>query len=541
MIKTTLIVLAGLAVAALVRRQSAALRHWVLATALACGAIAPLAGPLLPEWRVTLPARAPSSSPRVDASLQFAAPGGAAVAPAVRPAQAAPVPSIWWWLRMLWIAGAVVSLLSLAIGAARLRWLAMRSQPLSDGAWLERARAISHAYGIDRPLVLLHSTHPSMLVTWGTRRPTILLPAQALSWSAERIHVVLAHELAHVRRRDWVVQLLAEIVRSVYWLNPVVWIACKALRRESELACDDVVLRLGGAAPTYATHLVALARDASRHTFARVPAQAMARPRTLERRVGAMLNSGLNRNRITRTTRGLSAAALICLSLAIAALGAGAQSFASFSGTVTDPSRAPIPNALVALSNTQSSASYQVRTDGSGRFEFVGLPPGAYSYKAEVMGFKANRGDISISGRNVRRDLTMEVGSLSETITIMSTPETRAQPPVEMAFQAKPSAPSVQECQPSASGGNIKAPHKIRNVPPTYPPNPDGTVEGVVILKARIAIDGTVDQVEEQRSPHPDLTRAATAAIEQWQFTPTLLNCVPIPVEMTATFNFTSR
>ena len=84
-----------------------------------------------------------------------------------------------------------------------------------------------------------------MLVTWGAFFPVILLPAGAGAWHGDRIRIVLAHELAHLARRDWLIQLLAETGRAVNWFNPLYWVACARLRRESEYACDDIVLDLG--------------------------------------------------------------------------------------------------------------------------------------------------------------------------------------------------------------------------------------------------------------------------------------------------------
>ena len=55
----------------------------------------------------------------------------------------------------------------------------------------------------------------------------VVIPATAATWPAERVRAVLSHELAHVRRRDWSIQVLAEPFRCVYWFNPLVWIACR--------------------------------------------------------------------------------------------------------------------------------------------------------------------------------------------------------------------------------------------------------------------------------------------------------------------------
>ena len=58
--------------------------------------------------------------------------------------------------------------------------------------------------------------------------------------------------MAHLVRRDWMIQLLAEIARAINWFNPLFWIACARLRRESEYACDDIVLDLGTGGTSYA-------------------------------------------------------------------------------------------------------------------------------------------------------------------------------------------------------------------------------------------------------------------------------------------------
>ena len=80
-------------------------------------------------------------------------------------------------------------------------------------------------YRLRRPVTLLQSSHPSLLVTWGLAHPKVILPSAADAWTDERARVVLSHELAHIRRGDWIVQLSAELLRAFYWFNP-----CSGLR-----------------------------------------------------------------------------------------------------------------------------------------------------------------------------------------------------------------------------------------------------------------------------------------------------------------------
>ena len=92
---------------------------------------------------------------------------------------------------------------------------------------------------------------------------------------------------------------------------------------------------------------------------------------------------------------------------------------------------------------------------------------------------------------------------------------------------------------PLRVGGTIKAPIKLKNVNPAYPPEAqDAKVQGVVILEARIERDGTVGRARVLRSI-PMLDDAALEAVKQWEFTPTLLNGAPVPIMMTVTVNFT--
>src|SRR5207247_9687465 len=109
---------------------------------------------------------------------------------------------------------------------------------------------------------LLQSSRGIIPVTWGIHHPRILLPGCADDWSDDRARAVLAHELAHIVRRDWIVHVLAELACAIYWFNPLFWIAKNRVCRESEHAADDVVLGLGVEGTEYAAHLLDIVRAA---------------------------------------------------------------------------------------------------------------------------------------------------------------------------------------------------------------------------------------------------------------------------------------
>ena len=111
---------------------------------------------------------------------------------------------------------------------------------------------------------------------------------------------------------------------------------------------------------------------------------------------------------------------------------------------------------------------------------------------------------------------------------------------VEGGLTRPPPSP-LKPPEPVRVGGNISPPTKTRDVSPTYPEVARAArVQGVVILEATIGPTGAVTDVNVLRSV-PLLDEAAIAAVRQWQYTPTLLNGVPVPVIMTVTVNFSLR
>jgi TonB family protein len=541
MIKVSLIVVAGLAAARLLKRQSAATRQWVLAVTVACAAAVPMFERLAPRW--TLPAAHPHV--HVGASIV------SGVALAEVPASPAPTVAVTWMpetpslgldraLGVLWLSGSALWCGVLVIGLVRLQLLARRSRCLVEGEWVTDAAAVAAQLGLRRPVTLLQSAHPTVLVTWGVVRPKVMLPAAAQGWTRERRHVVLVHELAHVQRRDALMQFAAELLRAAYWFNPLVSILARRLREESERASDDVVLSTGVAAPAYAGHLLDLARAVRlQRGFTGFPAPAMARAGSFERRVTAMLDTRVNHHSARPATRVALGTVLVAFGLAIGGFGAQAQTFSSFTGSVVDATSREIPAATVALTNIQNRATYHVRSDEAGRFEFVGLPPGEYLVEAEYPGFTRFKADLTIGSANVERNLRLSIGSLTEVVSIRGSRQPATVAPAARPASAPVQRPPAAACQPSATGGNIRAPHKIRNVAPVYPAQlgPDG-VSGVVVLEATIAADGTVRDANVVGPAHPDLASAALDAVRQWEYSETLLNCTPVEVAMRATVHF---
>ncbi len=162
------------------------------------------------------------------------------------------------WLVALWAVG--VSLLSLRmfLGWLGLGFLRRRARRVGE-EWAERAAALAARMRVTRPVALLESArlHAPALVGW--LRPAILLPSAALfGLTPEQLEAVLAHELAHLRRHDYLVNLVQTLIETLLFYHPAVWWVSKRLRHERECCCDDIAAQVCGDVTVYARALTTL-------------------------------------------------------------------------------------------------------------------------------------------------------------------------------------------------------------------------------------------------------------------------------------------
>ncbi len=179
-----------------------------------------------------------------------------------------------------------------------------------------------------------------------------------------------------------------------------------------------------------------------------------------------------------------------------------------------------------------------MQSDGAGRIEIAGVTPGDYLLQARFRGFAPLREPVTfVAGQAVHRTLTLSIGSVQESISVTASPA-----PDSATRPIAKSMPSAQRpCSPSATGGHITPPTKVRDVRPIFPgARPGGATQGRVMLEATITTDGTVRETSITSPVDADLEDAAIAAVDQWQFTPTLLNCVPIAIKINVVVDFKS-
>jgi TonB family protein len=531
---TILPTVAWLVVTALRQRSSAAQRHHVWATAILASLALPLFSLLLPAWHSTAlraaahwspthPNAATSLSPRIPSIIVDAV----AASPLFSRLAIAAL--------FVWALGFVFVFLRLLAGLARLSWVSSHAKPLFDDEWMRTVLELSAFHKITRSVRLLKCSSPiAMPLTWGIFRPVIVLPSSAAQWPEDRRRIVLFHELAHIARHDWLLQICAELARALYWFHPLVWLAAVRLRQESERACDDAVLLSGVTPSHYASQLLDLARTLKNSGRAWSTALAIARPSNLERRFTAMLNPSINRRHLSTRTKILVPFLALTLLIPLAALRLTAQNRAGkTTGSIHDPSGAGVPNATIVMSNHDANTIDMSTTDREGNFSFEGLPPGKYELQVYKPGFQTYRQpQVSLeAGRDFTEIFTLEVGAITEHVMVV--PENSEKPVVITKTNGRPSRVGV--------GGSVEAAKLIKRVQPVYPESARSVgVQGTVVLHAVIGMDGRPLSLRVMNSQvDPDLARSAVEAVSQWRYTPTLLNGEPIEVDTTITVNFT--
>lgn len=538
-VKLSILLLAGLGVVTLLRARAASLRHWVLATAIGAAAVAPALGAFAPSWGANLtrtrsavePSAASAPSSTAAATVTFET----RTAPAATPIPPPSSKSLSASLVMLWLIGAVASVMVLAVGVARLMWLGARADVVRGSPWNRLLTDVARELEVTSPVTLLATDHPALLVTWGLLTPKVLIPRTALAWSEDRVRVVLRHELSHIRRRDWLVQMVAEIVRAIHWFNPLAWIACRRVREESEHACDDTVLRLGVDGSEYASHLLDLARSMGTRQRTWVPAQAMVRPSSLERRVTAMLNARLDRAPVSWRSRLVATTAMFALALAVAGFAASAQTTATVTGTITDQLGGYLPNAPIVMTDLTTNEKHSKNTDRNGRYAFDGLMPGDYMLAvAGIPGFQDVQRRIVLTGGPSTQNVKLQIGRIQETIRVTDGPPVAYSQGQAGEHKLRPvGTPCVGDCM----GGNIGMPLKLHDVKPVFPASQAGN-EGVVNLRGVIDTTGHVIKLQVVGDANPDFAQAAIDAVSKWEFDPTRLNGVIVETEMNVAISF---
>lgn len=525
MIKASLILAAACCACALLRKRSAAERHLIWVAAVATAALLPLFSLLIPAWRPEVVSRMAAALP----GMTRPAAGGIekTAGTIIHAVGIEPAGGITWLLVALWVPGFLIALSRLFSGARTLRLLASGSQTLGDPACINVAAQLMRAYGVRRPVRLMQSLGGSLPLTWGVLHPRVLLPAGANEWPEDRKFTVLAHELAHVRRLDWLSQILAEISCAIYWFHPLFWIARNRLLLESERACDDAVLNLGVEGEDYAQHLLDIARSLKQGG----PqwSLAMARQVHLEKRLVAVLDRAVKRRAASwRTALGV-ALPLLSLALPLAAMRV--------------PDAVPAPHGEAALPDSVPARVIQYTTpplySDEGRRQGI---EGIVTVEARV-GIDGRATDLRVVNG---LDFGLDENALLAVRDWRFAPARRNGSPVvsttlvEVEFSLLNAELNdvIANDMATQVGPDVVPPRIVRRVEPRYPPRGPNAPAGSVLLDVVIEENGIPKVVRVLRSLTWPIDDAAITALEGWRFSPASQDGVPVKVRMNVEIPF---
>ncbi len=194
-----------------------------------------------------------------------------------------------------WVAGTVAILIVQFVGWAGAGFIAGMSTPVGDGPVKDVAEKIKWELGIKRPVKLVRSEISAVTMAWGIFDSCIILPSDSVEWSIEKVDAVLRHEMAHVKRRDNMILMIAVVASAIYWFNPLVWKALRRLHFEREVACDDFVVSSGTSPSAYARYLMEISVKLSGAKNRRIMPAAMAHSSSVKKRLLNVLDSGIDR------------------------------------------------------------------------------------------------------------------------------------------------------------------------------------------------------------------------------------------------------
>ena len=160
---------------------------------------------------------------------------------------------------VLWTAGVLLFSLRLLAGWLRVQRLARSAAAAASPESEERLRRLAERMQLGRAVRLVRSALVEVPTVIGAMRPVILLPLAALSgMNSEQIEMILAHELAHIRRNDYFVNIIQSVIETLFFYHPAVWWVSRQVRIERENCCDDLAVSFCGDPLRYALALTEL-------------------------------------------------------------------------------------------------------------------------------------------------------------------------------------------------------------------------------------------------------------------------------------------
>lgn len=287
------------------------------------------------------------------------------------------------WLVFVWFAGASLSSTRLLCNWIEVKGFIRRARKPVNSGWIEKLQQLCPSMGIEKAVRLIESSELSVPIVVGALRPAILVPVGFLTrMEPAMVEAILLHELAHIRRHDYVVNLLQAVLRALFFYHPAVWWLDRMTCQVREFCCDDMAAKAIQDPQLYARALEGLAQKQSAHGLA--PA---ANDGSLVSRIRVILGLGTVSVPSYRHLAGGSLLLIMAIGLTSSLHFSSAleldqstdplQTLEGISGRVVNAEGAPLPDTEVALYHLKyyygldNGVIETTRTDAKGRFQLT--------------------------------------------------------------------------------------------------------------------------------------------------------------------------
>ena len=170
------------------------------------------------------------------------------------------------WFINFWLLGMILFIVRMIAGMHYLHRIERLGNPEIPEGWSRMVDQIAGDFRIRRPLKVVHSLHVDMPMVYGYFKPVLFLPVSYMSGlSPEQLEAIFAHELAHIRRHDFLVNFIQRIVEAIFFFNPFVWWISRSINAERERCCDDMAVNYCSDRKTYVKALSELEFYRSAH------------------------------------------------------------------------------------------------------------------------------------------------------------------------------------------------------------------------------------------------------------------------------------
>lgn len=417
-------------------------------------------------------------------------------------ATASEAPSSNWiavlaWIPPIWIGGMCALLLRILLGHA------LAAHRLFGRNATQLPAELCQQLAVVDPRLAVITPATAQPVAAGLLRPRIALPPAFLHWPPTRQAAVLAHERAHVQRRDGTAVVLRQLARAIWWPHPLVWALTRRLALLSEQACDDRVIEQGVGVVSYAKTLVDVARDLRLPANPGLPVSAMTMTTSqLEQRVRALLQSNSDRSRPRAAARFAAASATLVFALLCGASDATAQK-----------NQPQDPKPTLERAKTQHAPSIDFAIQSGGRVLYAGRNVGLEGVASIVKKLTAEKAHRVI--------LRVEKGAKAKVlVSVIDAAKQNGAKDVAITTEGTPAAPAIvpQELDPDATGD--RPPRVMMRVAPALTAKLRARTPAKVVVACIVDERGLVQKPRIVESTDPAFDELCKDAIKRWRFEP---------------------